>query len=99
MGFMKTATTVSALALSSILSLAGCASTSHVTAPATLGIERPEASLEAVVDEPGPISVETVVSATWQVDRSGLIDLEDPRAEAAHLTDGLEPIDLFIHVI
>lgn len=99
MGLMKTATTASALALFSVLSLAGCASTSHVTTAARLGVERPAASLETVVDEPGPISVETVISATWQVDRSGLIDLNDPKAKAARLTDGLEPIDLFIHVI
>jgi glyoxylase-like metal-dependent hydrolase (beta-lactamase superfamily II) len=88
-----------ALAIACTLSSAGCAATSHPTTPATLGVDRPAASLEAVVDQPGPVTVDTIVSATWQVDRSGLLDLNDPRARAAHLADGPEPIDLFIHVI
>jgi N-acyl homoserine lactone hydrolase len=90
-----------ALTLASLVSVsvAGCAATSHPVVPASLGVERPASSLEAVVDQPGPITVETVVSATWEVDRSGLLDLKDPRARAAHLVDGREPIDLFIHVL
>lgn len=95
---MKTTTFLSALAIS-LSSLAGCAATNHATVPATLGVARATSSLEAVIDAPGPVTVDTVVSATWQVDRSGLIDLNDPKAKAAHLVDGLEPIDLFIHVV
>jgi N-acyl homoserine lactone hydrolase len=100
---MNHVTTLSALAIASIVSLApalgGCAATGHPTAPASLGIARPTSSLEAVIDQPGPITVETIVSATWEVDRSGLVDLNDPKAKAAHLVDGAEPIDLFIHVL
>src|SRR5579871_1636010 len=95
---MKTTKFLSALVFS-LSSLAGCAATNHATAPATLAVPRATSSLEAVVDAPGPVTVDTVVSATWQVDRSGLIDLNDPKAKSAHLVDGLEPIDLFIHVI
>jgi glyoxylase-like metal-dependent hydrolase (beta-lactamase superfamily II) len=95
---MKTTQFVSSLALTLSL-LAGCAATNHATVPATLGVARATSSMEAVADAPGPVTVDTVVSATWQVDRSGLIDLNDPRAKAAHLVDGPEPIDLFIHVV
>ncbi len=90
------------LALASLLSLSGgvgCAATSHPTTTAPLGTAASASGLEAVVDQPGPVTVETIVSAEWQVDRSGLIDLNDPKAKAAHLVDGPEPIDLFIHVI
>ena len=105
MGRMKTSMTVSAVVFASLASAAiaasasGCAATSHAIVPAAFGVARSASSLEAVVDQPGPISVETVVSARWQVDRSGLIDLHDARAKAAHLVDGPEPIDLFIHVL
>jgi N-acyl homoserine lactone hydrolase len=99
---MKTAAILATLAVASLASLplfAGCAATSHPTTPASLGTASSTSSLEAVVDHPGPVTVETVVSARWQVDRSGLIDLGDPRAKAAQLTDGPEPIDLYVHVI
>jgi glyoxylase-like metal-dependent hydrolase (beta-lactamase superfamily II) len=96
---MKTALCFSALALASFLSLGGCASTGHPTTPAALGVARSTSSLEAVVDQPGPITVETVVAAEWEVPRGGLINLDSPKARAAHLVDGAEPIDLFIHVL
>src|SRR3954466_4834730 len=96
---MNTATKVSALALATFLSVPGCAATTHATTPAIVGTARPSSSLETVVDQPGPLTVETFISATWQVDREGLINLDDPKAKAAHLVDGPEPIDLFIHVI
>ncbi len=99
---MKTSTTLSALRFASVLSLgalSGCAATSHPTTPVSLGVARAASSLEAVVDQPGPITIDTVVAAEWQVDRSGLLDLNDPKAKAAHLTDGPEPIDLFVHVL
>ncbi len=95
---MNTAKTLSALALV-VASLSGCSATTHPVCSATVGTTRPPSSLETQVDEPGPLTVDTVVSATWEVDRSGLVDLDDPRAKAAHVKDGLEPIDLFIHVV
>jgi glyoxylase-like metal-dependent hydrolase (beta-lactamase superfamily II) len=96
---MKTSTCFSALALASLVSLAQCAATSHPTTPASIGTAEATSSLEAVVDRPGPIEVDTIASAHWQVDRSGLVDLNDPKARAAGLVDGPEPIDLFIHVL
>jgi N-acyl homoserine lactone hydrolase len=96
---MNAATKLSALVFASIFSLSGCAATSHATTPAAIGAVRPSSSLEAVVDQPGPITVDTVVSATWEVDRGGLIDLDAPKSKAARLVDAPEPIDLFIHVL
>jgi glyoxylase-like metal-dependent hydrolase (beta-lactamase superfamily II) len=55
--------------------------------------------MEAVIDEPGPLTVETVVGADWQVDREGLIDLEAPAARQAGLQKGKEPIHIFFHAV
>jgi glyoxylase-like metal-dependent hydrolase (beta-lactamase superfamily II) len=90
------------VALTSVAALAaptGCASTGHPTTPAALGVARTGASIEAVVDEPGPVTVQTVVAADWEVPRSGLINLDHPAAKAAGLVDGSEPIRLFVHVV
>jgi N-acyl homoserine lactone hydrolase len=98
---MKTLTPLPALVLASLVSLAldGCAATSHPATPASIGTPGAASAFEALVDQPGPLEIDTIVSARWQVDRSGLIDLTNPKAKAAGLVDGPEPIDLFIHVI
>jgi N-acyl homoserine lactone hydrolase len=85
------------LALS--LSAAACAPTTHAVAPSTIGVPRSTADLAAVVDEPGPVTVETVVGADWQVDRSGLINLNHDKAVAAGLKDGPEPVIVPFHAI
>lgn len=55
--------------------------------------------MEAVLREPGPVVVETVIGADWAVDRSGLVNLEHPTAVAAHLGDGLEPVYVAFHAL
>lgn len=79
--------------------LAGCSVTSHATQRASLGVPRGSAALLAVLDEPGPVELETVVAADWVVPRSGLINLDHPRARAAGLEDGDEHIHLYVHVL
>jgi N-acyl homoserine lactone hydrolase len=79
--------------------LGGCAATSPPTHPVQPGAARSGKDLEAVLDQPGPLSVETVTAATWEVDRSGVLNLDDPKAKAAQLEDGPEPIGLYVHVI
>ena len=88
-------------ALLALLSLAGCQATSHplATTTATAAVVASGAALEASLDEPGPVTVETVVAAEWVVDRSGLINLDHPAAKAAKLVDGDEPIELIFHAI
>ncbi len=78
---------------------AGCRQTGHPFETAAAGVARSTSSLEAVIDLPGTVTVETVVGADWVVDRSGLVNLDHPAAKAAGLTDGDEPIKIFFHAI
>ena len=96
--FSRTIALVSLVALGSAVP-AGCAATSHPTRPAALGRPWTSAALEAVIDQPGPVEIETLVGADWEVPRSGLINLDHPVARAAHLTDQPEPIQVFVHVL
>lgn len=77
----------------------GCAVSNHATRKSTLGVPRSSAELLAVIDQPGPVILETVASCDWRVDRSGLINLEHPRAKEAGLQDGPEDIQVFFHVL
>lgn len=77
----------------------GCTATSHPNTPATLGAAARSASLEAVADEPGPLTVETVVGADWQVPLSGLLNLDHPAARSAKLSDRDEPIHVAFHAV
>jgi N-acyl homoserine lactone hydrolase len=88
-----------ALALPVILLAVGCTASSHAIRPAALGVASSGAAMEALIDRPGPVEVETVVGADWAVTRAGLINLDAPAAKAAHLTDGDEPIQIFVHVL
>jgi N-acyl homoserine lactone hydrolase len=76
-----------------------CAVTSHSVRPSALGTARRSADMLAVVDVPGPLDLETVNSADWQVPLSGLVNLDNPKAKAAQLKDRDEPIQVFFHVI
>lgn len=77
----------------------GCLATEHPVEPAALGVVSNTSALLAVIDQPGPIAFSTIESADWSVDRSGLINLDHPKAKAAKLNDGLEPIKVFFHVV
>ncbi len=77
----------------------GCAASTHPSGRATLGKLWSSGGLEAVVDQPGPVEVETVVGADWKVARAGLINLDHPKAKTARLTDGEEPIQVYAHVL
>jgi glyoxylase-like metal-dependent hydrolase (beta-lactamase superfamily II) len=67
--------------------------------PAALGVPRRSSDLDAVVDQPGPVTVETVIGADWEVPRAGLINLDHPSAKKAGLVDGPEPIVISFHAI
>ena len=77
----------------------GCLASTHDVTTASLGTPRRAADLLSVVDTPGPVEVETVVSTHWKVTRAGLLNLDSPKAKAAHLDDGDEPIEVFFHVV
>ena len=87
------------LTLTALALLAGCTITSHETKRVSMGKAVSSRALLALIDQPGPLEVETVNSADWEIDRSGLINLDHPRAKEAGLTDGNEPIQIYFHVI
>lgn len=77
----------------------GVRASDHPTAPSRLGAPVGSRAMEAVMDQDGPVVVETVVSAEWKVERGGLVNLAHPTAKAEGLKDGLEPIQIFLHVL
>jgi len=77
----------------------GCAASHHPTQPSELGRPSSSSAMLAVIDRPGPVEVETVKAADWVVDRSGLINLDHPKAVAAGLESGDEPIGIYFHVL
>ena len=81
------------------LAAAACSATTHAARPAALGTPTSAEAMEAVLDQPGPLQVETVVGADWAVTRAGLINLDDPKAKAAGLKDGDEAIQIYTHVV
>ena len=87
------------LALSALTLGAGCAASTHAAIPSSLGTPSSSDAMEAVIDRPGPITLEVVNSTDWVVPRSGVIDLDSPRAKAAGLKDGDEPIAVFTYVL
>ncbi len=87
-----------ALALGAFIAI-GVRASDHPVQAAALGEPRSFSQLAAVIDQPGPIEATTLVGAEWQVDRSGLINLDHEQAKAAGLKDGLEPIQIFLHVL
>jgi glyoxylase-like metal-dependent hydrolase (beta-lactamase superfamily II) len=76
-----------------------CAVSTHRTRPASIGAASRSSAMLAVLDAPGPIEVETVVSMDWAVERSGLINLDHPKAREAKLEDGDEAIQVYFHVL
>src|SRR4051794_1949520 len=80
-------------------SVIGARPTSHACEPATLGVPRSTSAREALVDEPGPVTVEPVIGGDWAVPRSGLLNLQHPAAVAAGLRDGDEPIVVVLHAL
>lgn len=89
---------VSTVALSAF-GFVGCRATTHATRVSSLGTPSSTEAMLRVLDEPGPIEVETVNSADWAVDRGGLINLESSKAREAGLVDGLERIHVYFHVL
>jgi glyoxylase-like metal-dependent hydrolase (beta-lactamase superfamily II) len=79
--------------------LSGCALSSHAVKPSTLGTPSKSSAMLQVIDEPGPLTVETINSTDWAVPLSGLLNLDNEKAKAAGLKDHDEPIQVYFHVI
>jgi glyoxylase-like metal-dependent hydrolase (beta-lactamase superfamily II) len=81
------------------LGLCNCAVTGHETRLSALGVPRSSSAMEAHLDEPGTVEVETVAAADWAVPLSGLVNLDNPKAKAAGLVDHDEPIQIYFHAL
>ncbi|MCY1018493.1 MBL fold metallo-hydrolase [Pyxidicoccus sp. MSG2] len=89
-------------ALGGLLAVAGVvgfAASSHEAQKSSLGAARPTKDVLALLDQPGPVELETVNSADWAVERSGLINLGHPTAKSEGLKDGDEPIQVYFHAL
>lgn len=82
-----------------VLALVGWPASRHATEPSRLGVTRGSRAMEALLDTPGPLVVETLVGADWDVDRSGMINLDRPAAKAAHLDGAPMEIQIFVHAL
>lgn len=81
-----------------ILSLVNCAVTSHSSVKVEQGTK---SSWDTMLnsEEKGPIIFTKITGADWEVDRAGLINLKDPKAVKAKLSDGKEPIHIFFYLV
>lgn len=82
-----------------LLLSSACSLSRHPVELAELGTPRSAAEMEALLGQPGPVRVETVVAADWQVALSGLLNLDHPKAQAAGLSDRPEPIQVYFHAL
>jgi glyoxylase-like metal-dependent hydrolase (beta-lactamase superfamily II) len=88
-----------ALALLLVLVCQACSVTSRPVQPADLGHGSSLAAMEANLDLPGPIELETIASADWQVSLGGLLNLDADAARQAGLQDRDEPIQIYAHLL
>ena len=91
-------TTLTLLSCTLIL-LQGCALSSHPVTNATLGKASSSAKMERLIDQHGPIQLETINSADWSVPLAGLLNLSSPAAKEAGLKDRDEPIQVYAHLL
>ncbi|TAJ83110.1 MAG: MBL fold metallo-hydrolase [Gallionellaceae bacterium] len=96
---MKTHHTLVIFSCALVLLLQGCALSSHPLGNPALGKASSSAEMERLIDQPGPIQMETVISADWTVSLAGLLNLESPAATQAGLKDRDEPIHIYAHLL
>lgn len=79
--------------------LSACTLTSKPIEKKSLGTVILEGDVLASLSKPGKISFRKIVAGDWEIDRRGLIDLNDPKAEAAGLSAGPETVQSFVYVL
>jgi len=79
--------------------LQACSLSSHPVGPPAGGKPVSSAEMERLLEQPGPIQLQTINSADWSVPLSGLLNLKSPAAMQAGLVDREEPIQVYAHVI
>jgi len=86
--------------LSVMLVLQACSITSHkLDTQAAPGKAASSADMERTLAQPGPVDLDTVVSADWTVRLDGLLNLKSPQAIQAGLQDRTEPIQVYAYVL
>ncbi len=90
-----------AMTLAAVVALAslGCVASHHPVRPGDMGRASSSDAMLAVAQTPGPVQMEKITAANWTVIRSGLINLDHPKAKAAGLEDGDEPIEIYFYVL
>ncbi|MCG2585414.1 MBL fold metallo-hydrolase [Massilia sp. TS11] len=82
------------------LSLAACSLSTHPLSPvAAPGVPVASSAMERLLDTPGPIQLESVNTADWQVPLAGLLNLDHAAARRAGLRDHSEAIQVYTHVL
>lgn len=79
--------------------LSQCAATGHPAVASALGSPSSSTAMLREVEKPGPLELETVVSAEWVVERGQIINLDHPKAKQAGLEPGDEPIQVYFHAL
>ncbi|MDF3070996.1 MAG: metallo-beta-lactamase family protein [Polyangiaceae bacterium] len=87
------------LAINAVVLAQGCVVTGHPAGEAQWGRSDSSASLEQVIEQPGPVEVETIAAASWQVPLEGMLNLDHPKARAAGLTSSEQPIEIYFHAL
>lgn len=85
--------------LISLVALSSCAVTSHPVSGSAPGKPIASADMERLIDTPGPVALQSIVSADWLVPLSGLLNLKHPKAKHAGLQDRDEPIQVYAHLL
>lgn len=81
------------------LCLAACSTSTHRLGAAAPGKPVGSAEMERLIDQPGPIELDSVTSVAWAVPLDGLLNLRSPAAIEAGLTNKNEPIEVYAHVL
>jgi N-acyl homoserine lactone hydrolase len=87
------------LALSAAALAQGCVVSGHPAAEARWGSPARSSELEATLEQPGPIEVESIASATWHVPLEGMLNLDHPIAKAAGLQSSEQPVVIYFHAL
>ena len=87
------------LAYALILALSGCSLSTQPLGTAAPGKASSSAEMEGLIDQPGPIELETIISADWSVPLAGLLNLKSEAAIRAGLNDREEPIQVYAHLL
>jgi glyoxylase-like metal-dependent hydrolase (beta-lactamase superfamily II) len=97
---MKTAhILLSGLSCALFLLLQSCSLTSQPLGKPALGKASSSAAMESLINQPGPVQLETINSADWSVALAGLLNLNSPEALQAGLQDRDEPIQVYVHLL